>query len=75
MGDTLPKIAFQKAGIIKKGVPVVVGGVDPDPLQVIIRQAQKMQSPIQILGKDFDVKDNGEKTGRSILTFLPVIFI
>ncbi|MDM7493364.1 bifunctional folylpolyglutamate synthase/dihydrofolate synthase [Lentilactobacillus kefiri] len=69
LGDTLPKIAFQKAGIIKKGVPVVVGGVDPDPLQVIIRQAQKMQSPVQILGKDFDVKDNGEKNWSQYFDF------
>lgn len=61
LGDTLPKIAFQKAGIIKEGVPVVVGGVDPDPLEVIVHQAAKKHSPIKILGKDFHVNDLGEQ--------------
>lgn len=36
---------------------------------MIIRQAQKMQSPIQILGKDFDVKDNGEKNWSQYFDF------
>ncbi|PAK82852.1 bifunctional folylpolyglutamate synthase/dihydrofolate synthase [Lentilactobacillus parakefiri] len=61
LGNTLPKIAFQKAGIIKNGVPVVVGGVDPEPLKVIVAQANQKQSPIQILGRNFEVKDLGER--------------
>lgn len=60
LGDTLPKIAFQKAGIIKPGVPVVVGGVDPEPLKVIVNLAEQKQSPIQILGQNFKVNDRGE---------------
>ncbi len=41
LGDTLPKIAAQKAGIIKPGVPVVVGGVDQESLAVIKKPPRK----------------------------------
>lgn len=34
LGDTLEKIAFEKAGIIKKGIPVVIGEVLPETLPV-----------------------------------------
>src|ERR1044071_9287449 len=37
LGDTLEKIAFEKAGIIKSGVPVVVGPAASDALKVIVR--------------------------------------
>jgi dihydrofolate synthase / folylpolyglutamate synthase len=39
LGSTLGEIAFEKAGIIKSGVPVVVGPVDPQSLSVIARVA------------------------------------
>lgn len=35
LGNTLEEIAFQKAGIIKPGVPVVTGNIPPEALQVI----------------------------------------
>lgn len=35
LGDTLAKIAGEKAGIIKAGVPVVTGVTEPEPLAVI----------------------------------------
>ena len=38
LGDTLPEIAFEKAGIIKPGVPVVVGESHPDTDQVFERK-------------------------------------
>ncbi|MBZ3775629.1 folylpolyglutamate synthase/dihydrofolate synthase family protein [Lentilactobacillus otakiensis] len=69
LGDTLPKIAFQKAGIIKSGVPVVVGGVDPEPLAVIVKQAQKKHSPIKILDQDFKAVDLGEKDWQQHFDF------
>jgi dihydrofolate synthase/folylpolyglutamate synthase len=39
LGSTLAEIAFEKAGIIKSGVPVVVGPVDAQSLSVIARVA------------------------------------
>ena len=41
LGSTLAEIAFEKAGIIKAGVPVVVGPVDPESLAVIARVANE----------------------------------
>ena len=41
LGSTLAEIAFEKAGIIKAGVPVVVGPVDPESLSVIARVANE----------------------------------
>ena len=38
LGETLPEIAFEKAGIIKPGVPVVVGESHPDTDQVFERK-------------------------------------
>ena len=53
LGDTLAKIAFEKAGIIRKGTPVIVGLQHDDALDVIERQAAKMRAPITIQGQDF----------------------
>lgn len=46
LGDTLPKIAAEKAGIIKRGVPVVVGQVDDDVRAVFEQKAQQMDAPL-----------------------------
>ncbi len=46
LGNTLEAIAFQKAGIIKRRVPVVSGVLQPGPRAVIERVAREMQSPL-----------------------------
>jgi len=46
LGSTLEAIAFEKAGIIKTGVPVVVGDVDAGPLAVIERVARERGAPL-----------------------------
>ncbi|MEQ8200726.1 MAG: folylpolyglutamate synthase/dihydrofolate synthase family protein [Syntrophomonadaceae bacterium] len=46
LGDTLGEIAANKAGIIKPGVPVVVGAVNSEALQVISETARALQSPL-----------------------------
>ena len=46
LGNTMGEIAANKAGIIKAGVPVVVGPMDPEALQVIDKKAQSMQAPL-----------------------------
>ena len=45
LGDTVAKIAAEKAGIIKEGVPVVYDGRNPESEQVILAQAEKMHAP------------------------------
>lgn len=46
LGDTLGKIAFEKAGIIKPGVPVVTGVTADEPLQVIRARASELGAPL-----------------------------
>ncbi|GLR19399.1 bifunctional folylpolyglutamate synthase/dihydrofolate synthase [Portibacter lacus] len=46
LGDTLPKIAFEKAGIIKEKVPVVVGKRAPETDDVFIRKAETSNAPL-----------------------------
>ncbi|MBI2964629.1 MAG: bifunctional folylpolyglutamate synthase/dihydrofolate synthase [Chloroflexi bacterium] len=46
LGDTVPKIAAEKAGIIKPGVPVVVGRQSQDAMAVIAHRAGEVGSPI-----------------------------
>jgi dihydrofolate synthase / folylpolyglutamate synthase len=53
LGNTLGKIAAEKAGIIKPGVPVVSGVVDDEPRQVIAEIARERNSRLVQLGVDF----------------------
>lgn len=46
LGTTLAAIAFEKAGIIKKEVPVVVGEYTTETKDVFIEKAQEQQAPI-----------------------------
>ncbi len=57
LGDSLEKIAFEKAGIIKAGVPVVLGRIDPSPCQVILDRAAELNAPVYVMDRDFQVKD------------------
>lgn len=45
LGDTVEKIAAEKAGIIKSGCPVLFGGEDPHAAEVIREKAVQMGSP------------------------------
>ena len=42
LGDTLPRIAFEKAGIIKKNVPVVIGEHTDETRKVFERKAEEV---------------------------------
>lgn len=46
LGDTLAKIAAEKAGIMKPGVPVVIGERNPETDPVFIAKAQEVGAPI-----------------------------
>lgn len=57
LGDTLEKIAAEKAGIIKKGVPVVIGEYHPETLPVFMKKAKEVGARIY-LDYDFGLKNN-----------------
>ncbi len=46
LGNTIEKIAFEKAGIIKKNIPVVIGETDAKTKKVFIAKAKSEQSKI-----------------------------
>ncbi len=52
LGDTLAKIAGEKAGIIKHGVPVVSSSQKEEALEVLQRVAKEMNSEVILVGKD-----------------------
>ncbi|MBL8823719.1 MAG: bifunctional folylpolyglutamate synthase/dihydrofolate synthase [Planctomycetia bacterium] len=54
LGDTVEKIAFEKAGIIKRGRPVVSGVREPGPAAVIERVAKEQEAPLYRLDSEFD---------------------
>lgn len=56
LGDTLTKIATQKAGIIKGQVPVVIGDLPQEARETIINDAKRKQAPICELGNEFFVQ-------------------
>ena len=51
LGDTVEKIAAEKAGIIKTGVPVLFGGEDDSAHEVICKKAKEilLESEIEVL--------------------------
>ncbi|KRN19211.1 folC protein [Pediococcus claussenii] len=53
LGDTLSKIAFQKAGIIKKNAPVVSGVLEPEAFKVIEQIAKKKKVKLLQINRDF----------------------
>jgi dihydrofolate synthase/folylpolyglutamate synthase len=63
LGDTLAAIAGEKAGILKPGVPCVVGRQEREALDVIERRAEDIGAPLYVAGRDFDAF---EQQGRLV---------
>lgn len=54
LGDEIAGIAGEKAGIIKRGTPVVTGWQRQEALAVIEGRAEALGAPLQAMGRDFD---------------------
>ena len=63
LGETLPEIAGEKAGIIKRRVPCIVGPQEDDALEVIERVAARHNAPLEIYGQQWHV---GQEAGRLV---------
>ncbi len=63
LGESVAEIAFQKAGIIKRGVPVIVGPQHDEALEVIEAEAMRYGAPIIAHGQHWHVS---EERGRLI---------
>ncbi|MBS0273001.1 MAG: bifunctional folylpolyglutamate synthase/dihydrofolate synthase [Proteobacteria bacterium] len=53
LGTNIASIAAEKAGIVKRGVPLVVGNQDDVPRDVIVRRADALNAPVFVYGQDF----------------------
>jgi dihydrofolate synthase/folylpolyglutamate synthase len=63
LGPTLDKIAAEKAGILKRGVPAIVAAQQRDALAVLERQAARLSAPLKIAGEDWSAT---EERGRLV---------
>ena len=63
LGETLPEIAGEKAGILKRRVPCVVAPQDDAALAVIERQAARLSAPLLVHGQHWHVT---EERGRLV---------
>lgn len=57
LGNTISKIAFEKAGIIKQNVPVVCGNMPKAALNKILKVAKEKSSKAYIFAEDFNCKN------------------
>jgi dihydrofolate synthase/folylpolyglutamate synthase len=60
LGSTIGLIATEKAGILKPGVPCVVGPQEPDGLRAIERQARQVGAPLVVHGRDWSFERHPE---------------
>jgi dihydrofolate synthase / folylpolyglutamate synthase len=65
LGDTVEKIAYEKAGIIKPNIPVVTGA-DKQALQVIQQEAEKKQSEIYTISPSDVTIVSSDEQGQTI---------
>ena len=64
LGPALSNIAWEKAGIIKTGRPVVVARQPDEALEMIEREADDRMAPMLLMGRDFDA---WEERGRLLV--------
>src|SRR5947209_2134388 len=63
LGDTIEKIAVEKAGIFKRGVPAILAEQNDNALAVLEAQASRLPAPIIVGGQDFATR---EENGRFV---------
>ena len=63
LGDTLEKIAMEKAAILRRGVPAVIGRQTEGPLAVLTARAEEVEAPLHVMGQDWVA---GEERGRLV---------
>ena len=63
LGKTVPEIAAEKAGILKPGVPAIVGPQSDDVHRVLEETAERLGTSICVWGRDFDAY---EEHGRLV---------
>ncbi|MGC8856652.1 MAG: bifunctional folylpolyglutamate synthase/dihydrofolate synthase [Anaerolineae bacterium] len=74
LGDTLAKIAAEKAGIIKPGVPVVASPQKDEALEVLGRVASEKNAPLTLVGRDLTFEPQSfSLEGQTFLLLAPFL--
>lgn len=55
LGDTLPKIAFEKAGIIKTKVPITISQTQLEVISIFNNRAKELKAPIEFADKNYKI--------------------
>ena len=66
LGDTLPKIAFEKAGIIKPKIPAVISERQAEVEQVFVQKAFETNSALTFASDHYKVKKIGYQNGKML---------
>ncbi len=66
LGDTLEEIAGHKAGIIKEGVPVVIGETQEETEPVFLKEAEEQGAPITFADQIWQVKEEEAEAGKTM---------
>lgn len=69
LGDTIDKIAAEKAGIVKPGVPVVSTVEQPEAIAVIKQKAAQNKSTLYLLGEQFNYQTISSESDKQRLAF------
>jgi len=69
LGDTLDKIALEKAGIIKQQVPIVIGQSGAGLRDLFENRAHQMHSPIYFAEERYSVRNKGCASGDGLQGF------
>ena len=76
LGDTLEKIAHEKAGIIKPGIPAIIGTKDPASDFVFIEKAKECETTLEFASENWQVTRDNKNAYRlenkNGITFAPV---
>jgi dihydrofolate synthase/folylpolyglutamate synthase len=72
LGNTLQKIAEEKAGIIKKEIPVVIGETQVESKSVFIQKAKEQNAPIIFADENFKSKNVFHKSGHTLKLFIDI---
>lgn len=69
LGETYEQIAREKAGIIKKGIPLITAADQKDARRVILNKANEQHATVYEFGHDFSAHDHYLNKGMETFTF------
>lgn len=67
LGNTLPQIAAEKAGIIKPKIPVVIGETHKETADVFVKKATECLSTITFADQNYQIESLSAQSGNSLI--------